>query len=547
MEAETPQSAPRKPWLPGQISREARREIVGAIVDGAFATRRFYILLALATTIAAFGLLSNSTAVIIGAMIVAPLMGPILGLSLGMVTGHPRLEKGAIVAEVTGVAMAVALGYAAGCIPLNLGPSAEMMARTAPNTFDLGIAFASGLAGAYVSVNRKVNSAIAGVAISVALVPPLATCGLLLAMGHGSQAMGAFLLFGANFFSIQLAAALVFGLYGFARTWRRAHSSLWPLIARFMPGVLSMILMAWGMTGTLVSLVREHNQDVAVRRVLSDELARRSGGQLEEILRQKFEGGEMRIVASTLTPQVYEPSHVAAMETALGKVLGQRVRLILRSVVSQDVDDHGRVFLTDEEREQSQQAKDDAEYLSEATNVLREGLKEIKGAELDGVDRRDQDGTRVLVALVRGPLGVTPEQTATLEETLQQKLGEHLRLIVRNVATQDVDRQGFLYVAKPEEAPQPDPAVERLRERVRDVLQRRMATRPARSLDELQLEPAVGLFAVRAVVSATLPVRPSEVAAIETDLRRFLDPRLRLRVQTVLRAEASSIGWSPPP
>ena len=95
-EGHNPRFGRSKLWLPNLPSPDARREIVGAILDGAFATRRFYVLLALATTIAAFGLLSNSAAVIIGAMIVAPLMGPILGLSLGMVMGRHSLERGGV-------------------------------------------------------------------------------------------------------------------------------------------------------------------------------------------------------------------------------------------------------------------------------------------------------------------------------------------------------------------------------------------------------------------------------------------------------------------
>lgn len=518
---------------------------MSAILDGAFATRRFFVLLALATTIAAGGLLSNSAAVIIGAMIVAPLMGPILGLSLGMVTGRQRLEVGALVAEVLGVAMAVGIGYVAGLVPLNLGASAEMLARTAPNAFDLGIAFASGLAGAYVSVNRKVNSAIAGVAISVALVPPLATCGLLLALDQRRAAVGAFLLFAANFFSIQIAAALVFVLYGFIRTSQRHPRSTWPLFARFLPGIVALTLMAWSMTGTLVGLVQDHSLEAAIRKALDEEIARRSGGRLEDILRREQVGNELRVVASALTPQVFEPAQVKQIETSLDVSTHRRVRLILRSVVSQDVDDAGRVYISDEQRRQTQQARDGADYLARATAVLKAGLQQTKGAELDGVDRRGTAGEPLLVALVRGPEALDPDAVATLEDALRQELGGSVRLIVRNVATRDTDRDGYLYEAKPEEAPKPDPVLDRLRVRIRGVIRSRMARQPARTVDEVEVEANGDRIDVRAVVSATLPVRPGEVAAIESDLRRFVDPRIALNVRTVLQSQATAAGWSP--
>ena len=530
-------------WLPERLSSAARREIVGDIVDGATATSRFFVLLALSTVIASFGLLSNSAAVIIGAMIVAPLMGPILGLSMGMVTGRQKLERGAIVAEVTGVLMAVGLGYGAGRLPLNLGISAEMLGRTSPTLYDLFIAFASGLAGGYASVNRQVNSALAGVAISVALVPPLATCGLLLAVDHRREAMGAFLLFGANFFSIQIAAALVFTLYGFARASRRHHGSVWPFVARFLPGVVAMALMAWGMTGTLVSLVRDHREEETIRTTLNEEIARRSGGRLEAILSREVQDGRTEVVASALTPEVFEPVQVLGMERALGRRLGGEVRLVLRSLVSQDVDDHGRVYVSTQEREQSQAAKDSASYLARASEVLRRRLAQTAGAELDGLDRRDRDGQAVLMALVRTPSAVDADLVATMEDDLRDNLGGDPRLIVRNVITQDTDRTGFLYRAQPAEAARPDPALVRLRERVRGVLARRMGRQPARSLEELRLNCGAGVLAARATVSATLPVRPSEVRGIEADLRRYVDPRLRLTVTTRLEASATGRGW----
>ena len=130
-----------------------------------------------------------------------------------------------------------------------------------------------------------------------------------------------------------------------------------------------------------------------------------------------------------------------------------------------------------------------------------------------------------------------------MEEALHKEFGGDLRLIVRNVVTRDTDRQGYLYEAKPEEAPKPDPGIERIRDRTRDVLRARMARQPARSLEEVRIDPNGTLLNARAVVSATRPVRPAEVAAIESDLRRFLDPRLRLTVRTVLQSEASAADW----
>ena len=144
---------------------------------------------------------------------------------------------------------------------------------------------------------------------------------------------------------------------------------------------------------------------------------------------------------------------------------------------------------------------------------------------------------------MRGPEPVAPDSVGAMEDALQAKLGGSLRLIVRSVASRDTDRQGFLYEAKPEEAPPPDPKIEALRGRVRDVLERRLRRQPARALSEVVLDASGATLKVHAVVTATLPVRPTEVAAVEAALRRYVDSRLRLTVRTVLESEASASSW----
>ena len=179
---------------------------------------RFTILLGLAATIAAVGLIADSTASIIGAMIIAPLMGPIVGIALGIVTGSPPRAMRSLLVVSYGVAFTILLSVAIGSwlATPTLTTTPSIVARTAPTILDLVIALASGAAGAYGASNRKVSDALAGVAISISLVPPLATVGLLLGQGDFNGATGAMLLFLTNFVSIVLAATVVFVLVGIA-------------------------------------------------------------------------------------------------------------------------------------------------------------------------------------------------------------------------------------------------------------------------------------------------------------------------------------------
>jgi uncharacterized hydrophobic protein (TIGR00271 family) len=179
---------------------------------------RFTILLSLATVIAAVGLIADSTASIIGAMIIAPLMGPIVGIALGIVTGSPPRAMRSLLVASYGIALAILVSVAIGSwlATPTLTVTPQIVARTAPTILDLVIALASGAAGAYGASNRKVSDALAGVAISISLVPPLATVGLLLGQGDYTGASGAMLLFLTNFVSIVLAASVVFVLVGIA-------------------------------------------------------------------------------------------------------------------------------------------------------------------------------------------------------------------------------------------------------------------------------------------------------------------------------------------
>ena len=183
----------------------------------------FFFLLISATVISTLGLYANSTAVIIGAMIVAPLMNPILSMSFGIVTANWRLYKRSLATVFLGALVTVLTAYLITfLLPVDVVHS-EIMARTAPSLIDLGIAIAAGAAGAFSLTRKSIASSIAGVAIAVALVPPLCVVGIGLGIGEGliteigetvftdiNVAEGAFLLFLSNLAGITFTACVIF-------------------------------------------------------------------------------------------------------------------------------------------------------------------------------------------------------------------------------------------------------------------------------------------------------------------------------------------------
>ncbi|CAN5724987.1 hypothetical protein BH23GEM10_BH23GEM10_16210 [soil metagenome] len=180
----------------------------------------YWIVLILSGAIATLGLALNSTAVVIGAMLVAPLLGPIMGLSMALAVGDSRLalQCFAVVAGSLVAVIATAAGLTA-LLPFNT-LTLEISSRIHPTTLDMGVAVCSGLVGALVTVARgkRLSAAIPGVAVAVALIPPLAVAGFGIGAGwYADVIRGSLLLLGANLAGIVLSGVLLFMLVGMHR------------------------------------------------------------------------------------------------------------------------------------------------------------------------------------------------------------------------------------------------------------------------------------------------------------------------------------------
>lgn len=196
------------------MSPEERRETLNQLyfageTDYFGYARRFLVLLGLAIVIAACGLHANSTAVVIGAMLIAPLMDPILGLSAAIVLGWTGRMVRSVILIALGTVVSIAIAMAVGfMIPDRIVVVPEIASRTSPTLLDLGVALGAGAAAAY-ALTRRASVALPGVALAVALAPPLAVVGLMLEEGLVDLAAGAFVLFLTNLVAILFAAALV--------------------------------------------------------------------------------------------------------------------------------------------------------------------------------------------------------------------------------------------------------------------------------------------------------------------------------------------------
>ncbi len=218
----------------------------------------FMILLILSTMIATFGLFINSSSVVIGAMLLAPLMQPIVSLSMGVLRQDSDLEFNAAKTIFWGV-LAVLLTAAVISLFTPIERlTTEMAGRLSPTILDLFVAIASGAAAAYAKSNEKIIGSLAGVAIAVALVPPLAVAGIGLGWGNWHMFSMSFLLFVTNLVGIVLSAAFTFVLLGFS-----------PLaIAR--KGIMIWMSIVFAVAIPLYSSFETMKEDIQIQKILSN-------------------------------------------------------------------------------------------------------------------------------------------------------------------------------------------------------------------------------------------------------------------------------------
>ncbi len=228
-----------------QLDREARISLVERIQSSSEWNFDFIALLSLATLIAGLGLIRNSASVVIGAMLVAPLMTPIVGSGLGLAQGNIRLIRDALGTVVRGFVTAFWIGVMLGVFACT-DMTTEMLSRGSPTFLDLIVALVSGVAAAYAMGRPNLLSALPGVAIAAALVPPLATSGMAAAQLQWPLAWGALLLFLTNIVAIILGTTTTFWMVGIRPEKKDKPTPNWPLAL-----LLVLVAMTVGLTALM--------------------------------------------------------------------------------------------------------------------------------------------------------------------------------------------------------------------------------------------------------------------------------------------------------
>ena len=205
--------------------RISREELYSDIVDSTKLNSIYVAMVVLSAVVAAVGLLQDSVAIIIGAMVIAPLLGPNVGLALATTLGDKKLGLDVLRTNVVGLSIALAFAFIMGLL-IPIDPAiAEIQARTYIGLPDIAVALASGVAGV-LAFTSGASMALIGVMVAVALMPPLIVFGLLLGAGHTTLAFGALFLLITNIICVNLAGVTTFWIQGVRpRSWWEATSA----------------------------------------------------------------------------------------------------------------------------------------------------------------------------------------------------------------------------------------------------------------------------------------------------------------------------------
>ncbi|MEG4856845.1 DUF389 domain-containing protein [Microcoleus sp. K1-B1] len=271
--------------------------------------------------IATFGLLANSAAVIIGAMIIAPLMLPIRGLAFGAVEGNVIIFRKGLVALAVGTGLAIFLACFLGALVQIPDFGSEVLARSKPTLLDLGIAIAAGGISGYAKVQPKVSATLAGTAIAVALMPPICVIGLGLSQANWSLSLGASLLYLTNLLGITLSCMLTFLMAGYTPLHRARKAIFWAL------ALTAILVIPLGVS--FAELIEQAQLEASLKRAL---LNRTITFQRVELIATDTnwltKPPEVRLIVRS--SEALTPKQVQLLEAFVEKEMGQPFTLIFQ-------------------------------------------------------------------------------------------------------------------------------------------------------------------------------------------------------------------------
>ncbi|MGR6329993.1 DUF389 domain-containing protein [Sphingomonas sp. XXL09] len=369
-------------WRRSVVGRVDHEAVLARVVEESGWTARFAFMTMMSAGIAELGLLLSSPAVVIGAMLISPLMNPILGFGFSLALFDFRELRRSLKALALGSALAIAFTALLVLASPLQAPTAEIVARTRPNLFDLAVALFAALAGTFAIIRGR-GDTIVGVAIATALMPPLAVVGYGLATRNAPVGMGAFALFVTNFITIALSATVMARFYGFGHHLSRRQGWMQTVVL-----VLVFVGMAIPLGISLNRIGREALATSQTRSLLSDRFGADARVTQLDI---DFTAEPIVVRAVVITPR-RSMQKTSAIQAALAQALDRPVRLNLDQILL----GAGADALA-AQREELRQAGEATNTAAQRVTDLANGIALITGITPDAVTI-DRDHHRAVAA-----------------------------------------------------------------------------------------------------------------------------------------------------
>jgi len=328
--------------LKHSISNKKREEVYRTIKIESPRGKEYFLLVTLGAIVATLGLLTNSSSVIIGAMLISPIMSPIIAMSFSITLGDSKIFRIAIKEIILGTILAITVSVFITLFLPSRTLTAEILSRTKPTIIDLIIALASGAAGAYTMCSKNESSVIPGVAIATALMPPLCVVGTGLAQGDYNVAFGGFILFLTNLIAINLASALVFKAFGFTTKdeiykFNDETSTMKTHERRLLISMIAFVIILIPLSFFMYSTIVQEKNRKLIDDSLNETTLSIDGVDLINYT-YKYENNKYLISAVVRSVNKLDGSNIKLMEKNLEKQLGKPTEIKMKVLLAQQID-----------------------------------------------------------------------------------------------------------------------------------------------------------------------------------------------------------------
>ena len=378
----------RRWWRRNLVENVDQMDAIRRVKEECDLGGRYVFMTSMSAGIAVLGLILSSPAVVIGAMLLSPLMGPIIGAGFALAIWDTRWMREAARTLLVGTVAAILLAALISFLSPIQDITPEIASRTRPSLLDLAVALFSGLAGSYAMIRGR-SGAIVGVAIAVALMPPLGVVGFGLATWNGAVFKGALLLFITNLVTIAATSAVMARLYGFRSTLSKKRGWLQSVII-----LVALLALAVPLTVSLSSIAWEANAQRQMRTTIEQAFDPRAQIELDPV---DFSGSPLTLGATVLTPEVRDDAE-AQIEARLTDLLG---RPILVELAQFQVDAGGEA--AEQAALSAARTRADAEAAKRQTELLTDRLALVAMVDRSAVTiDRDARRARVVARPIDG-------------------------------------------------------------------------------------------------------------------------------------------------